>query len=88
MSHGTSVILSTMKFISIEHPLKFYGVPGLLLTVIGVVLGGVFLEAYLNDQVVFYGSLLGAVILFLLGAIFSVTSIILFSMANLIRDNK
>ena len=29
LSHGTSVILSTMKFISIEHPLKFYGIPGI-----------------------------------------------------------
>jgi len=47
-----------------------------------------FLDVYLNDQVVFYGSLLGAVVLFLLGAILSVTAIILFSMANLIRDNK
>jgi len=88
VSHGVSVLMNTLKYVSIKHPLKFYGVPGLLLTVIGVVLGSVFLEAYLNDQVVFYGSLLGAVILFLLGAIFSVTAVILFSMANLIRDNK
>ena len=88
VSHGVSVLMNTLKYVSIKHPLKFYGVPGLLLTVIGAVLGGVFLEAYLNEQVVFYGSLLGAVILFLLGAIFSVTAVILFSMANLIRDNK
>ena len=70
VSHGVSVLMNTLKYVSIKHPLKFYGVPGLLLTVIGAVLGGVFLEAYLNEQVVFYGSLLGAVILFLLGAIF------------------
>jgi hypothetical protein len=42
----------------------------------------------LNQHVVFYGSLLGAVVLFLLGAILSVTAIILFSMANLIRDRN
>ena len=88
VSHGVSVLLNTLKYVSIKHPLKFYGVPGLLLTVMGVILGGVFLEAYLNEQVVFYGSLLGAVMLFLLGGILSVTAIILFSMANLIRDNK
>jgi len=28
-SHGISVLLSTMKFISIEHPLGFYGIPGI-----------------------------------------------------------
>jgi glycosyltransferase involved in cell wall biosynthesis len=30
VSHGLSVVLSTMKFISIEHPLKFYGIPGII----------------------------------------------------------
>ena len=88
VSHGISVLMNTLKYVSIKHPLKFYGIPGLFLTVAGLVLGGVFLEAYLNDQTLFYGSLFGAVVLFLLGAILSVTAIILFSMANLIRDSK
>jgi glycosyltransferase involved in cell wall biosynthesis len=88
VSHGVSVLGNTIKYVSIKHPLKFYGIPGLFLTIAGIVLGGVFLDAYLNDQAVFYGSLLGAVVLFLLGAIMSVTAIILFSMANLIRDRN
>ncbi|MBT4176477.1 MAG: glycosyltransferase family 2 protein [Thaumarchaeota archaeon] len=88
VSHGVSVLMNTLKYVSIKHPLKFYGVPGLFLTIAGIIFGGLFLDVYLNDQVVFYGSLLGAVVLFLLGAILSVTAIILFSMANLIRDNK
>ena len=88
ISHGVSVLMNTLKYVSIKHPIKFYGIPGLFLTILGVILGGVFLDAYLNDQVVFYGSLLGAVVLFLLGAILSVTAIILFSIANLIRDRN
>ena len=36
ISHGTSVVLSTMKFISIEHPLKFYGIPGIGFFLIGL----------------------------------------------------
>ena len=88
VSHGVSVLMNTLKYVSIKHPIKFYGIPGLFLTILGVILGGVFLDAYLNDQVVFYGSLLGAVVLFLLGAILSVTAIILFSIANLIRDRN
>jgi glycosyltransferase involved in cell wall biosynthesis len=88
ISHGLSVIANTLKYISIKHPLKFYGIPGLLLTVAGILLGKLFLDAYLYDQVIFYGSLLGAVVLFLLGTILSVTAVILFSMANLIRDSK
>ena len=51
-----------------------------------IILSAYFLDAYLNHQTIFFGSLLGSVLLFLLGSILSVTSIILFSMANLNRD--
>ena len=88
ISHGVSVLANTIKYVSIKHPLQFYGFPGIALITIGIILGGIFLEAYLYDQVVFYGSLLGSVVMFLLGAILSVTAIILFSMANLIRSSK
>ena len=86
VSHGISVLMNTIKYISIKHPIKFYGIPGLALIIAGIVMGGLFLDAYLNQQTVFYGSLLGSVVLFLFGAILSVTAIMLFSMANLIRD--
>ena len=36
VSHGTSVLLSTIKYISIEHPLKFYGIPSLIFFAIGL----------------------------------------------------
>jgi len=86
ISHGVSVLVNTLKYVSIKHPLQFYGIPGLGLVIAGIVLGGLFLDAYLNQQTVFYGSLLGSVVMFLLGAILSVTAIILFTMANLFRD--
>jgi len=88
VSHGISVFANTIKYVSIKHPLKFYGIPGITLIIAGIALGSIFLDAYLNQQIVFYGSLLGSVVLFLLGAILTVTSIILFSMANLIRDRN
>lgn len=34
ISHGTSVLISTIKFTSIEHPLKFYGIPSSILLVV------------------------------------------------------
>ncbi len=36
VSHGASVIFSTLKFTSMEHPLKFYGIPGGILSAIGL----------------------------------------------------
>jgi len=38
ISHGVSVVLSTIKFISIEHPLKFYGISGLGFLGIGLLI--------------------------------------------------
>ena len=35
VSHGTSVLFSTLKYTSIEHPLKFYGIPSVILLIIG-----------------------------------------------------
>ena len=36
VSHGVSVLLSTMKFISIENPLKFYGISGAIFLIVGL----------------------------------------------------
>ena len=86
LTHGMGVLANTIKYISIKHPLQFYGLPGIVLIIAGLVFGAIFLDAYLYDKTIFYGSLLASVVLFLVGAILAVTAIILFSMANLIRD--
>ena len=88
ISHGVSVLANTIKYVSIKHPLQFYGIPGIALITIGIILGGLFLNGYLNNQVILYGMMVGSVVVFLLGSILSVTAIILFSMVNLIRNNK
>ena len=88
VSHGVSVLANTIKHVSIKHPLQFYGIPGIALISIGIILGGLFLDGYLNNQVLLYGMMAGSIVLFLLGSILSVTAVILFSMVNLIRNNK
>ena len=88
VSHGTSVFATTMKYVSIRHPLLFYGLPGIVLFISGLVIGATFLDAYLFEQSIYYGSLLGSVVLILLGSILMVTSILLYSMANLFRDRN
>ena len=88
VSHGIKVLMNTLKFISVKCPLTFYGIPGVILIILGSVLGYTFLDAYLHRQGIFMGSLAASIILFLLGTILCVTSVILFSMATLIRDRK
>ena len=84
--HGVSVLANTLKYVSIKHPLQFYGIPAVVLLAVGTIFGAIFLDQYINYQIIFYGSLLASGVTFLVGAILLVTSIILFSMANLIRD--
>lgn len=86
--HGVTVLMNTLRFISVKHPIPFYGFPGVALLIIGSVVGYQFLDAYLSRQVVFLGSLAAAIILFLLGAILCVTAAILFSMATLMRGRE
>jgi glycosyltransferase involved in cell wall biosynthesis len=86
--HGITVLMNTLRFISVKHPIPFYGFPGIILVVIGSIIGYQFLDGYLNKQVVFLGSLMASIILFLLGAILCVTAIILFSMATLMRERE
>jgi glycosyltransferase involved in cell wall biosynthesis len=86
--HGIAVLMNTLKFVSVKHPIPFYGFPGMALVIIGSILGYQFLDAYLNKQVIFLGSLMAAIILFLVGTILCVTAVILFSMATLIREKN
>ncbi len=85
---GISVLMNTLKFISVKHPITFYGLPGIALVIIGLVFAVQFLDEYLNNQIIFYGSLLGSVILFLVGSIMLATAIILYSMATLMSETK
>ena len=86
--HGIAVLMNTLKFISVKHPIPFYGFPGIALVIVGSVMGYFFLDAYLNNNTVLLGSLMASIILFLLGAILCVTAVILFSMATLMRERE
>jgi len=86
--HGIIVLMNVLKYISIKHPIPSYGLPGIALIIIGTVLGIQFFDAYINQGLVFIGTLLGSVITFLAGTILLTTAILLFSMATLIRDSK
>jgi len=85
---GISVLMNTLKFISVKHPITFYGLPGIALVIAGIIFGILFLDEYLNNQTIFYGSLLASVILFLVGSILLVTAVILYSMATLMSERK
>jgi len=86
--HGVGVLANTLKFISVKHPLVFYGLPGLVSLIFGVIIGFNFITAYLEREEIFFGSLLASIGLLTMGSILATTSIILFSMSVFMKDRQ
>jgi len=87
-SHGISVILSTMKFTALDHPLKFYGIPGIVFLVAGLFFIVWTLHEFSIHRTIITNIALIAAGATILGSIFLLTSIILYSMVSLIREQK
>ena len=88
ISHGVSVVLSTMKFVSIEHPLKFYGMPGIILAIIGLFFVGWTIQYFTQFHVFPPALALIAIGTTTLSAILIMTAIMLYSVVNILRENK
>jgi len=86
--HGLMVLMNVLKYMSIKHPIPSYGLPGVVLLIVGVILGIQFFDIYFNQHQVFMGTLIGSVVTSLAGTILLTTAILLFSMANLVRDRN
>lgn len=88
VSHGASVVLSTMKFVSIEHPLKFYGIPGLFFLIVGLFFVAWTIQ-YFTEFGVFPPILaLIAIGSTLFGLMFLMTAIMLYSLVNVVREKN
>ena len=88
ISHGSSVLLSTIKFTSIEHPLKFYGIPSMIFFAIGLFFVYFSAQYYTeigrlntNLTLVAAGTMLIAVVLL-------ITSILLYSLISVVREKN
>jgi glycosyltransferase involved in cell wall biosynthesis len=86
VSHGASVILSTMKFTAIEHPLKFYGIPGIIFLFVGLFFIVWTLQEFtISRQIITNLALIGTASI-ILGTMLLITSSILYSIVNLVRE--
>ncbi len=88
VSHGSSVILSTIKYTSIEHPLKFYGIPSMIFFIIGISF------AYLSGQ--YYSEIgrlntnltLVAGSTIVIAIVLLLTSILLYTLVSVVREKN
>ena len=88
ISHGTSVLFSTIKYTSIEHPLKFYGIPSLIFFIIGLTFTTLSIQYYTefgrinaNIAIISVGTILIAVVLL-------IAAILLYSLVSVVRENS
>ena len=88
ISQGSSVIISTIKYTSIEHPLKFYGIPSLIFFIIGLSFTYAATQYYAeigrlntNLTIVAAGTILIAVVLL-------ITGILLYSLISVVREKR
>ena len=88
VSHGTSVMLSTMKFISIEHPLKFYGIPGVLFLITGLFFILWTIQEFTSSGRIITNISLIGIGATIFGMMLMMTSIMLFSLVSVVRERK
>ena len=88
VSHGTSVLFSTLKFTSIEHPLKFYGIPAIIFLIIGISFIAWSIQIYSEEgSLITNITLIGATTI-IVGLILSIAAIILYSIVSVVRENS
>jgi len=88
VSHGVSVIFSTMKFISIEHPLKFYGIPGIIFLAIGLFFIIWTIDAFTETRHIIANVSLIGIGTIILGTMLTMTSIMLYSLVSVVREHR
>ena len=88
VSHGLSVTLSTLKFISIEHPLKFYGIPGICFMIVGLFFTVLTLQLFSETRQIITNTSLLAIGTIIFATMLLMTAIILYSVVNLIREKN
>ena len=88
VSHGTSVLFSTIKYTSIENPLKFYGIPSIIFFIIGLSFTYLSVQYYTeigrinaNITIIAVGTVLIAIVLL-------IAAILLYSLVSVVRENN
>jgi glycosyltransferase involved in cell wall biosynthesis len=88
VSHGFSVVLSTIKFISIEHPLKFYGIPGIGFLGIGLFFIIWTLQVFTETREIITNISLIGIGSIIVATVLMMTAILLFTLVNVVRERR
>jgi hypothetical protein len=81
-----SVLGSIIREIRSEHPLMYFGVSGLIMTIVGVVFGLYSIEQYISVRALPFGASLIAVMLTALGILFILVGLILNAISSMMSN--
>ena len=88
ISHGSSVIISTIKYTSLQRPLTFYGIPSVIFLIIGGVFSYLAIQFYVEvGRLSTNLTIIGASTV-LIGVVLLITTILLFSLVTIVREGK
>ena len=85
LQHGLEVIGAMIRYVETEHALLFFGVPGLVLFLVGLVTGLRVVEAYNSTSELAIGTALIASTSLLLGVLLGFTGLVLHAVINTSR---
>ena len=88
VSHGTSVLFSTIKFTSIEHPLKFYGIPAIIFLGIGFVFMLWTFQTYAVEKEIITNIALIGIGSLVIGIVFLLSAILLYTLVSVVRERN
>lgn len=88
ISHGTTVIMSTIKHIALERPLLYYGVTGLCFLAVGLIFGAWTLQIYSEERVVMTNMALVGIGGVILGTVLLISGTILYSIVSVVREKR
>jgi len=88
VSHGSSVIFSTLKYVAIERPLTFYGIPGVIFLFIGLYFGIWAVQIFSEQGQLITNIALVGMAGVILGTVMIITGTILYSIVNVVREKN
>jgi len=88
VSHGASVVLSTVKYVAIERPLTFYGIPGVSFLAVGLFFVAWTLQLFVESHEIITNVSLIGIGATIIGVLLLMTATILHSIVSIIRERR
>ena len=88
ITHGSSVIISTIKYTSLQRPLTFYGIPSVIFLIIGGVFSYLAIQFYVEVGRLNTNLTIMSASTVLIGIVLLITAILLFSLVSIVREGK